>query len=117
MELISVWTEEVVEKNYFNTAKDAVYGKSAFLSGAKYQKLQQILNDWMRLERPHWMRANSNKHPYLVWSKHAPSDAPNLYDARSFNPRLQKFIDLTYRGRERLQEVLVEQYGEYQLKA
>ena len=117
MELINVWTPEVVKKNYFNSAKDAVYGKKAFLSGAKYQELQQVLNDWMRLERGHWMSPENNKHPYLQWNKDAPSDAPNLYDARSFNPRLQKFIDLTYFGRERLQEVLIEQYGEYQLKA
>ena len=117
MELIDVWTDELVKANYFTTAKGAVYGKKAFLKGAKYQQLQQVLNDSIRLEHPQWMRLNDDKHPYLEWNKDAPSDAPNLYDARSFNSRLQKFIDLTYRGRERLQEVLTNYYGEYQLKA
>ena len=115
MELIDV--ADQWGKNYWNTAKDAVYGKKAFLSGAKYQELQQVLNDEIRLAHPHWMRDDDDKHPYLEWNKDAPKDAPNLYDARSFNPRLQKYIDLTYFGRERLQEVLIEQYGEYQLKA
>ena len=117
MELIDVWTEELVKQNYFTTAKGAVYGKKAFLSGAKYQELQQVLNDWIRLEHPHWMVEHDRKHPYLKWNKDAPSDAPNMYDARSFNPRLQRFIDLTYFGRETLQEVLTNHYGEYQLKA
>jgi hypothetical protein len=117
MELIDVWTDELVKANYFTTAKGAVYGKKAFLKGAKYQELQQVLNDWVRLERGTWMSSENKKHPFLVWNKDAPSDAPNMYDARSFNPRLQRFIDLTYRGRERLQEVLTNHYGEYQLKA
>ena len=107
MKLINVWDRTLRDKNYFDTAKCAVYGR-AFLHGAKYQELQKILNDEMRSER-----GPGSTHPYLEWSEDAPPGLPSLYHPDSFQRAVQPYIDLTLEGAKRLQGLLVDRFGTY----
>ena len=107
MKLINVWDRTLRDKNYFDTAKCAVYGR-AFLHGAKYQELQKILNNEMRSAR-----GPSSTHPYLQWSVDAPPGLPSLYHPDSFQRAVQPYIDLTLEGAKRLQGLLVDRFGTY----
>lgn len=108
MPIINVWDRTLLGKNYFSTAKCAVYGR-AFLQGEKYKELQKLLNDGMRKKR-----GPDSAHPYLRWKENAPSGLPSLYHEDSFKLNLQPFIELTWEGKERLQGLLVDRFGNYQ---
>ena len=108
---IDVWTHELKTANYFTTAKRAVFG-NALVIGKQYDELQRLLNENMRLSARKY-----TLHPNLQWSERAPKPRPSLYDMRSFEKEWQRFIDLTYFGRVKLQEVLTNHYGEFQLRA
>ena len=102
---ITVAHSDWIGKNYFATAKCATYGKG-FVTGTKYSDLQELLNENIRLTK-----GVNRVHPYLRWGEYAPANRPSLYHTDSFKKELQPYIYLTWDGKERLQEVLVEHYG------
>ena len=102
---ITVFHSDWIGKNYFTTAKCAVYGRG-YVSGTKYINLQELLNENIRLAK-----GVNRVHPYLVWDAPANLQLPNLYNSDSFNDALAKYMYLTEAGKERLQEVLVDHYG------
>ena len=105
MSLINVFHNDWIGKNYFTTAKCATYGRG-MVTGSKYSDLQELLNENIRLAK-----GVNRVHPYLVWGEYAPPNLPSLFHPDSFNTALQKYIYLTWEGKEQLQEVLVEHYG------
>ena len=89
-------------KSYFNCAKDAVYGDGAFLEGAEYTELQNLLNTEIR----------TNVH-LVQWSDDAPDDVReiDILSQASFRRCNAKWLKFTNMGLGRLQVVLERHYG------
>ena len=99
-------------KNYWNTAKDAVYGKNAWIQGVKYNALQDLLNTKIRSAEI----LGQTQHPYLQWSDRTPRyfKKLNLYDTRSYDKGAQPYLELTCDGKVYLQRILNKHYGLFQ---
>ena len=98
-------------KNYFTTAKNAVYGKH-FIRGAQYDELQGVLNVNIRLQR-------ARGKPLLKWGDAAPDVCKRIsvFSISSFDRHLQKHLFLTSLGATVLQQVLVDRYKTMQTPA
>ena len=94
-------------KNYWNTAKDAVFGNHAFIQGTQLKTLQQLINGWVRTERR-----------FLTWGRRAPAWVReiSITAGESYNRALQPFLQLTDAGRLHLQTILTDAYGNEQRK-
>ena len=89
-------------KNYFNCAKDSLFGNWAFLSGSEYSELQSLLNDKIR----------TNVH-LVKWADDAPDDVReiDILSQASFKRCNVKWLKFTNMGLGRLQLVLERHYG------
>ena len=90
------------KKNYFNCAKDSLYGDGAFLTGTQYSDLQDLLNEKFR----------TNRH-LIRWSATAPPEiqAIDILSSESYTRKCQKHLCFTNMGLGRLQLELVRTYG------
>ena len=89
-------------KNYFNCAKDALYGNGAFIESHDYSDLQNLLNTKIR----------TNRH-LVTWSDNAPDHVQeiDILSPRSYARCHQRWLKLTHMGEGRLQRLLVQRYG------
>ena len=94
-----------VHKNYFNCAKDSLYGNGAFLESHDYSDLQSLLNTKIR----------ANKH-LVKWSDDAPDHVQgiDILSKRSYAKCHQRWLKLSHMGEGRLQRILVQHYGTMQ---
>ena len=92
--------------NYFTVAKNAVYGARAFLKGAQYRELQDLLNNNIRVG------VDDSGAALLRWSDDCPPVFRRLHikSGAAFNRDLQPYLKLTHRGEGRLQKVLIDFY-------
>ena len=110
MELIDV--ADQWGKNYWNTAKDAVYGNNAWIQDFKYNDLQDLLNTKIRSAQI----LGQTQHPYLQWSDRTTRyfKKLSLYDKRSYDKGAQPYLELTCDGKVYLQRILNKHYGLFQ---